>query len=117
MCTEVRNSPIGSRGRHETRLSGTAGCHETLSRNRFGGRPGEVLEPTAAASVVRPGELVEVRRLDPQFSSVSRQSIAVGSPLATAVAGTQTAAQPNLQAIQQPQPALAVPMVAVPPEI
>jgi hypothetical protein len=61
-----------------------------------------------------PEELRRVSRdLDPQFSSVSRQSIAVGSPLATAVAGTQTAAQPNLQV--QNQPALAVPMAAVPP--
>jgi hypothetical protein len=55
MCIEVCNSPIGSRGRHETRLSETAGCHGTLSRNRFGGRPGEVLVPTAAASALRPG--------------------------------------------------------------
>jgi hypothetical protein len=59
------------------------------------------------------GTSPEVRRLDPQFSSVTKQSIAVGSPLATAVAGTQTAAQPNLQV--QNQPALAVPMAAVPP--
>ena len=33
MCTEMRKSPIGSRGRHETWLSETDGCHETLLRN------------------------------------------------------------------------------------
>ena len=61
------------------------------------------------------GTSPEVRRLDPQFSSVGRQSVAVGSPLATAVAGTQTApgAQPILQVPNQP--ALAIPMAAVPP--
>ena len=60
------------------------------------------------------GTSPEVRRLDPQFSSVGRQSVAVGSPLATAVAGTQTGAQLNLPAVQANQPALAVPMAAVP---
>ena len=60
------------------------------------------------------GTSPEVRKLDPQFSSVGRQSVAVGSPLATAVAGTQTGAQLNLPAVQANQPALAVPMAAVP---
>jgi len=55
VCTEVRNSPIGSRERQETRMSETTGCHETLPRNRFGGRPGEVLVSVAAASALRPG--------------------------------------------------------------
>ena len=59
------------------------------------------------------GTSPEVRRLDPQFSSVGRQSVAVGSPLATAVAGTQTGAQLNLP-VQANQPALAAPMAAVP---
>ena len=59
------------------------------------------------------GTSPEVRRLDPQFSSVGRQSVAVGSPLAIAVAGTQTGAQLNLP-VQANQPALAAPMAAVP---
>ena len=60
----------------------------------------------ARASLTRAvGTSPEVRRLDPQFSSVGRQSVAV--------AGTQTGAQLNLP-VQANQPALAVPMAAVP---
>ena len=55
MGTKVRNSPIESRRRHDTWLREATGCHETLPRIRFGGRTGEVLEPTAAASALRSG--------------------------------------------------------------
>ena len=53
MYTDVYNGAIRSRGRCRTWPGDATECHETLPRNRFGGRPGEVPVPRRAGADTR----------------------------------------------------------------
>ena len=56
MVVDVYDGAIRSHERCGTWQGQTAGWREMLRRNRSGGRPTELLAPTAAAGVQRPGQ-------------------------------------------------------------